>query len=79
MNSIDPVALEKSPKVSHKKIKIASATRSGSPGSVTRRVLMETDVKRDSSHMNLMVTGASINGSGLNIKSFGANPYALPV
>ena len=42
-----------------------------SPGSATRRVNMDTEDKRDLN--NLMVTGASMNGSILNIKRYSVN------
>lgn len=76
--SIDnhPELKQGSPNVSRKKLG-SPESRSKSPGSTTRRVIMDTEDKRDVH--NLMVTGASINGSALNIKRYSVNQYAMPV
>ena len=80
IDTLDPTDADADGGQSKTQGKIISPTRTGihSPaGSVTRRVLMDTDDKRQPHH--LMVTGASINGSGLNIKRYSVNQYALPV
>ena len=67
-----------SPKMYQKKPGSPTKTASiHSPGSATRRVMMDTEDKRDVN--GLMVTGASINGSILNIKRYSVNQYANPM
>ena len=77
-HSIDHTEVKQgSPKLSQKKIGSPNTKSNQSPGSATRRVLMDTEDKRDMS--NLMVTGASINGSAINIKRYSVNQYANPM
>ena len=70
-HSIEVATKQGSPNIHSRKVKSPTRSTKSPEGSATRRVIMETDEKQDMH--NLMVTGASINGSMLNIKRYSVN------